>query len=195
MTNGQPTQPDVRDRRSSSGKRLLAVLASIALAALLLGACGSSGPTASSPDGTNADNSSADNLSANVAKAEKFSQCMRAHGVGAFPDPDSSGQLTIDGIANGTSLNPNTPSFRQALNECKDLEPPGFMGSARTPVQQAAALKFAQCMRDNGITNFPDPTPNGPIINVSGAHSIPGFQAAQQKCSAIYAGQLGLPGR
>ena len=52
------------------------------------------------------------------------------------------------------------------------------MGSQRTPAQQEAALKFAQCMRDNGITNFPDPTPNGPIINVNGAHSIPGFEAA-----------------
>ena len=99
---------------------------------------------------------------------------MRTNGMSAFPDPNSSGQLTIDGIANSTSLNPNTPAFQQALSACKDLEPPGFMGTQRTPQQQEAALKFAQCMRDNGITNFPDPTPNGPIINVNGAHSIPG---------------------
>jgi hypothetical protein len=170
------------------------VLAPIALAALLLGACGSSGPAASGSDSTSANNSSANITSASVAKAEKFSQCMRTNGISAFPDPNSSGQLTIDGIANGTSLNPNTPAFQQALSACKDLEPPGFMGSQRTPAQQEAALRFAQCMRDNGITNFPDPTPNGPIINVNGAHSIPGFQAAQQKCSAIYAGQLGLKG-
>ena len=161
----------------------------------MLGACGSSGPAATGSDSTSVNNSSANNTSANVAKAEKFSQCMRTNGISAFPDPNSSGQLTIDGIANGTSLNPNTPAFQQALSVCKDLEPPGFMGSQRTPAQQEAALKFAQCMRDNGITNFPDPTPNGPIINVNGAHSIPGFQAAEQKCSAIYAGQLGLQGR
>ena len=120
---------------------------------------------------------------------------MRTNGISAFPDPNSSGQLTIDGIANGTSLNPNTLAFEQALDACKDLEPAGFMGSQRTPAQQEAALKFAQCMRDDGITNFPDPTSNGPIINVNGARSIPGFEAAEQKCSAKYAGQMGLPSR
>jgi hypothetical protein len=26
---------------------------------------------------------------------------------------------------------------------------------------RAAALAFAQCMRDNGLTNYPDPDPNG----------------------------------
>jgi hypothetical protein len=66
------------------------------------------------------------------------------------------------------------------------------MGTQRTPQQQAAALKFAQCMRNNGISNFPDPSPDGPIINVNGAHSIPGFQAALSKCSAIYSGQMGI---
>jgi hypothetical protein len=66
------------------------------------------------------------------------------------------------------------------------------MGTQRTPQQQAAALKFAQCMRNNGITNFPDPSPDGPIINVNGAHSIPGFQAALSKCSAIYSSQMGI---
>lgn len=165
-------------------------MAPIALAALLLGACGSSGPAT-----TGSGSAGASNTSAEVAKAEKFSQCMRTNGISAFPDPDSSGQLTIDGIANGSSLDPSSPAFQQALSSCKDLEPPGFMGSPRTAAQQAAALMFAHCMRDNGITNFPDPTPNGPLIDVNGAHSIPGFQSAQQKCIAIYAGRLGLQGQ
>jgi hypothetical protein len=173
----------------------LVVLALIALAALLMSACGSNGPAATGSGSTGANNSSANNTSANVAKAEKFSQCMRTNGVSAFPDPDSSGQLTIDGVVNGTALDPNSPGFEQALSACKDLEPPGFTGSTRSPTQQEAALKFAQCMRNNGITNFPDPTANGPIIDVNGARSIPGFQAAEQKCSAIYAGQLGLQGQ
>jgi hypothetical protein len=165
-------------------------VAPIALAALLLGACGSSRPATAGSAGTGANDASA-----KVAAAEKFSQCMRNNGVGAFPDPNSSGQLTIDEIANGTGLNPNTPGFQQALSACKDLEPPGFMGSQRTPAQQEAALKFAECMRNKGITDFPDPTPNGPIIDVSGAHGIPGFEAAQQQCSANLAGQLGPQGR
>ncbi len=96
---------------------------------------------------------------------------------------------------NGSSLNPNTPAFQQALGACKDQEPPGFMGTERTAHQQEVALKFARCMRANGVSDFADPTPDGPLINVNGARSIPGFQAAQAKCSAIYAGQLGLGGQ
>ena len=161
-------------------------MAALVLCALFLDACGSSNPGATGTTGAN-------NASASVAKAEQFSQCMRTNGISAFPDPDSSGQLTIDGIVNGSSLNPNTPTFQQALAACKELEPPGFMGTTRTPAQQTAALAFAQCMRENGVASFPDPSPTGPIINVNGAHSIPGFQAAEQKCSAIYAGRLGLP--
>jgi hypothetical protein len=45
-----------------------------------------------------------------------------------------------------------------------------------------AALKFAQCVRANGVPDFPDPTWNGPLVNVSNGRSIPGLQAARQKC-------------
>jgi hypothetical protein len=169
--------------------RPLAAIALIAVAALV-GACGSKAPAA-----TGTASSGANSTATNLAQAVKFSQCMRANGVSGFPDPDASGQLTIDGVVNGSSLNPNTPAFQQALSACKDLEPPGFMGTERTAQQQEAALEFAQCMRDNGVPDFPDPTPNGPVINVNGANSIPGFQAAKDKCSAIYSGQLGLRGQ
>ena len=67
-------------------------------------------------------------------------------------------------------------------------------GGNGTDSARAKAVKFAECMRNNGVSAFPDPTPNGPIIDVNGAHSIPGFQTALQKCSAIYA-SMGLQGR
>jgi len=165
--------------------RALRPVVVLALSAMvgLISACSSDAPAATGSG------------SANVQQAVKFAQCMRANGVSNFPDPNSSGQLTIDAIANGSGINTNTPAFQQALSACKSLEPSGFMGTQRTPQQQAAALKFAQCMRDNGVSNFPDPSPDGPIINVNGAHSIPGFQAALAKCSAIYSGQMGLQGK
>ena len=131
----------------------------------------------------------------------KFAKCMRANGVREFPDPNASGELTIDGIANGSSLDPSTAAFKQAISACRDLQPPGFTGAKRTPEQQKAALKFAQCMRDNGVKDFPDPTEDGPIIDTSrmpgspGARSIPGFEAAQKKCGAIYAGEMGVKGQ
>jgi hypothetical protein len=109
-------------------------------------------------------------------QAMKFAQCMRDNGVAAFPDPPASGQLTIDAVLNGSSLDPNSAMFKQAINACKDLEPPGFTGTKRTAQQQEAALRFAQCIRDKGVPDFADPTPDGPLINIDG--SKPGLKAA-----------------
>jgi hypothetical protein len=163
-------------------------LAVIALVSVI-GGCGSS-----TPAGTG------NTAAADAQQGVKFAKCMRSNGVSQFPDPGKSGKLTIDGVVNGSSLDPSAPAFEHALSACKDLEPAGFMGSKRSPEQIAAGLKFAQCIRANGVPDFPDPTPNGPLIDTSripsadgrGAHSIPGLQAAAKKCSAIYSGQLGL---
>jgi hypothetical protein len=157
--------------------RPLATVAAIATVALI-SACGSTAPAATSGGGNN------------VAQAVKFAQCMRANGVSQFPDPDASGSLTIDGVVNGSSLDPNSATFQQAISACRDLEPPGFMGHTRSPQQQEAALKFAQCMRANGVPDFPDPTADGPLIDTSRIPSMagkdprsdPGFHAATQKC-------------
>ena len=51
----------------------------------------------------------------------KFTECMRDNGVSAFPDPDASGALTIDGVINGSSLDPSTAAWKQAIGACKDL--------------------------------------------------------------------------
>jgi hypothetical protein len=151
----------------------------------LVSACGSSAPA-----GTGGANSA----TGGAQTAVKFAECMRRNGVGQFPDPDSSGKLTIDGVVNGSSLNPSAPAFKQALNACRDLEPAGFMGRKRSAAEQTVALRFAECMRRNGVKDFADPTPNGPLIDVSGAHSIPGFEAAARKCLAVYRGRLGITG-
>ena len=103
--------------------------------------------------------SGGNNTAANAQKAVKFAECMRSNGVSEFPDPGASGKFTIDAVANGSSLDPSTPAFKQAISACKDLEPAGFMGSKRSPQQQQAALKFAQCIRENGVKDFPDPIP------------------------------------
>jgi hypothetical protein len=168
--------------------RPLATLAAVAMVALI-SACGSNAPAATGGGGNN------------VALAVKFAQCMRANGVSQFPDPDASGALTIDGVINGSSLDPNSAAFQQAISACKNLEPPGFMGPTRSAQQQEAALKFAQCMRDNGVPDFPDPTADGPLIDTTripsmagkDARSDPGFNAALQKCRA-FASAAGVSG-
>ena len=90
---------------------------------------------------------------------------MRANGVSAFPDPNASGELTIDAVANGSSLDTSSAAFEEAMSVCKDLEPPGFTGDKRSPEQQAAALEFAQCIRENGVKDFPDPAHDAPLVD------------------------------
>jgi hypothetical protein len=55
--------------------------------------------------------------------ALKFSQCMRAHGVPNFPDPNFSGggvKMTLRaGGANG--IDPSSPQFRAAQKTCQSL--------------------------------------------------------------------------
>jgi hypothetical protein len=41
-------------------------------------------------------------------KAAQFAECMRANDVRGFPDVDASGQLTVDAVANGSSVDPST---------------------------------------------------------------------------------------
>jgi len=52
-----------------------------------------------------------------------------------------------------------------------------------------AGLKFAQCMRSHGVSNFPDPGSHGGGFQVQLAGgtnpSSPAFQAAQQACQKI----------
>jgi len=133
------------------------------------------------------------------AEAVKFAECMRANGVGAFPDPDASGALTIDAVANGSSLDTNSAAFKRALSACKDLEPSGFTGNQRSPQEQKAALAFAQCIRDNGVRDFPDPSKTDPLVDTNRIPSAatPGgltiLNAAMRKCGQ-YAAAAGVRG-
>jgi hypothetical protein len=204
MTYSAPAQvaaaPDrqcsLLDRGRSSDSRKLRSLAALALIATvaLISACGSKAPAATGT-GSAGPNRNATNLD----KAVNFSQCMRSNGISNFPDPNASGQLTIDAIANGSGVDTNTPAFQQALTACKDLEPPGFTGTERTAQQQEAGLEFAQCVRDNGVPDFPDPTADGPLVDTnripsaatSGGMSL--LHAAMQKCRS-FAAAAGVTG-
>ena len=169
-----------------SGK--LRPLAALAMVALIVAGC-SDEP---------AENGGAGKTNADYENAVKFSECMRDHGVSEFPDPDASGGLTIDGVLNGSSLDPSTPAWKAAIATCKDLQPPGFTGDGkRSAEQQEAALEFAQCIRDNGVKDFPDPVSGEPLVDTNripsaatnGGMTI--LNAAMQKCRDFVRDALG----
>lgn len=111
----------------------------------------------------------------------KFAECMRANGVSDFPDPDASGDFVY-----GVSVSP--AEWQDALSACKDLQPPGTLSAERNPEQQSAALRFAQCVRDNGVRDFPDPVNGEPLVDtmrIPSSGSEAGMRilnAAMEKC-------------
>jgi hypothetical protein len=117
-------------------------------------------------------------------KAVKFAECIRAHGVRDFPDPDAKNQFQY-----GVSVTPAV--WTRATTACKDLQPPGTLSAKRTTKQQSAALRFAQCVRDNGVKDFPDPVNGEPLIDTTKIPSSnqPGgmtiLNAATHKCGGI----------
>ena len=94
--------------------------------------------------------------STNTQKALAYSHCMRSHGVLTFPDPNSSG--TIPKIS-PHQLGVSSTVFQAAQNHCRYLLQNGGSGPSQTQVQQimSGMLKFAQCMRAHGVSNWPDP--------------------------------------
>ncbi len=146
-------------------RRPLAALALIAIVALI-SACGSTAPAGTGTGTGGGGGGGGGTATSNHEKGVKFAKCIRGHGVSNFPDPGP-GKLTIDGIVNGSSLDPSTPAFKQAISACKNLEPAGFTGSKRSPQQMDAALKFAQCIRDNGVNDFPDPVDGQPLVDTN----------------------------
>ena len=160
----------------------LALIATV----VLISACGSSAPA-----GTSTGSSGSNNTAATTQKAAKFAECMRSNGVSKFPDPPASGAFTIDAIANGSSLDTSTPAFTQALSACRELEPTGFTGGKRSAQQTDAALKFAECIRANGVPDFPDPANGQPLVDtnrIPSAATSSGMSilnAAMQKCRGL----------
>jgi hypothetical protein len=164
--------------------RPMAALALVALLGLISAGCGSSAPSdTGSADGTG---TSASKNATAQDKAVKFAECMRASGVPHFPDANAKGEFVF-----GIDVSPAV--WQKAVNACKALQPPGTLSAHRTPQQQTASLRFAQCMRANGVRDFPDAANGEPLINTnripssatSGGMSI--LNAAVQKCRSVLA--------
>ena len=72
-----------------------------------------------------------------------------------------------------------------ALAACGSSSKPSSSGSAGTQ-----ALKYANCMRANGMPNFPDPGSNGALPNPAS----PAFRAAEKACAKLQPVGLHLGG-
>jgi hypothetical protein len=176
-----PLPPASRPARPHRAGLFLTLLA---LLGLLVAACGSGG--SSSDPGSSAPASSGSGPQAGSSSTAQsgqvaFAQCVRAHGVTDFPDPQN-GHFLISGA------DQSNPNFQSAVSACQHLLGPGGIGQGGTS-QSSALLAFAHCMQTHGVPQFPDPSANGALGLPSGVNAnSPSFQKAMQEC------QSDLPG-
>lgn len=129
----------------------------------------------------------------------EFAECMRENGVEDFPDPqiDENGGITI-GIGDGEPgegrpSDVDRETLEVAMQECQPLLPqgggPGEISEEDRAAFQDAMIEYAQCMRDNGIEEYPDPEfSGGGAFQEIGEGVDPNsdeFRAADETCRPI----------
>ena len=159
---GRPRRPEPR--------RAGVLAAGVAGIAVLAAACsGGSASSAGSPGRSN------------YQVAIGYANCMRSHGAPDWPDPNSQGQFLKT-----TSNSADFEAPASAYKACLHLLPNGGqLTAAQQQIVSPLMLRFADCVRSHGITNFPDPTVNAKGVSVD-PHGLdmtsPAFHAAQQAC-------------
>lgn len=129
-----------------------------------------------------------------------FTACMREQGID-FPDIrlDDQGRPVLGDILD--EIDTETVEFRGAIATCASiLTQAGALDLRTDPELQAVIIDqlqdFSQCMRDNGLTSFPDPDPD---FNGTGSPypleliplTDPAFQEATGACQELL-GTLGF---
>jgi hypothetical protein len=112
-------------------------------------------------------------------RGRQFAQCMRDHGVD-MADP-TDGRITVNG-------QPGQEAQLEEAHEACAQYAPGSGGEKADPAAVEQLRAFAQCMRDNGVTAFPDPQPDGGLmINRDMGIDIEGedFKAAEAACDDL----------
>jgi len=110
---------------------------------------------------------------------QNFAECMREQGVD-FPDPDPDG-----GFEGAEDLRDVMEEEPEAVEACQEYLASGEMDT-EDPEFQDALLEFAQCMRDNGVEDMPDPGEDGfgPTLFEEN-QGDPDWDAALEACQSI----------
>jgi hypothetical protein len=108
----------------------------------------------------------------------KFAKCMRDHGIDMEDPKPGEGirlQITPDKVE----------TMKKAQDACKKYLPQkdGATGKERS----TKILEFAQCMRKNGVEDFPDPK-DGRMSMKKELADDPDFEKAQEACQDLMGG-------
>jgi hypothetical protein len=166
-----------------AARRRAALLAMAASIALLASACSNSSTGSTGSD-------SATGQSTAYQKGLAYAQCIRAHGIPDFPDPNSKGQFYVANGSTGSLPNVSKAVASAAAKACQKLVPPSMAQGPPQGGQGAKAtnqgLKFSACMRSHGEPDFPDQASNGSFTLPAGMNAeSPQFQAAEKDCQSL----------
>ncbi|WP_327710987.1 hypothetical protein OG912_22565 [Streptomyces sp. NBC_00464] len=98
-------------------------------------------------------------------RALAYAKCMRENGVTKFPDPKGDGSGVI---GKDSGIDPESPTFKKAMEACKDLTPQGAGPAGGKPIDAAKGRAWAECVRDNGVKDFPDPDSDTGRVDMTG---------------------------
>jgi hypothetical protein len=166
-----------RDRLPRAGT-LAAVLASVALLATGCGGGGGGGKNHAPEGQTNPQR---------YQQALSYSKCMRQNGTPDWPDPGKDGAFPND---NGSLTRiRKSAGYTKASNSCKSLEVTGGIPPAQAQQDFDNLLKYSNCMRQHGVSNFPDPVKDksgvGITIPKGFDESSAQYKAAQKACKSL----------
>ncbi|MFJ6655708.1 hypothetical protein ACIQNG_04995 [Streptomyces sp. NPDC091377] len=114
--------------------------------------------------------------------AQKFAECMRENGVDmADPKPGEGFDLDMDGV--------DRSKAEKAMEACRQYEPVENGANDRVGKETEERLrKYAQCMRKNGVDDFPDPIPGGGLQMDRSLQDDPDFKKADETCKGLLPG-------
>jgi hypothetical protein len=162
----------------TGGKRAVGLGVGMLLLAGLAGCTG--------PGGSQAATTTTTGQQAAAAVLREFVRCARANGMPNLPDLrlDSNGQVSVP---EGTPQPPK--SVERACRSIWERLPASASGeTARPPADMQALLRYARCMREHGVADFPDPQADGrfplpPSIQRQG--KTPRLLRAMQACRRL----------
>jgi hypothetical protein len=178
----------------------LTAAATAAAFCLVASACGgSSGSAVANLPATTAATSTGASTTAETPAAQErdllaFSSCMRRHGVAAFPDPARNDNGSYGFSADVGQLRKLVRGAQKAFNTCAPLLATSGILSARNIEKfQQQMLTYARCMRNHGVSDFPDPNASGRFAGQlkSLDRTTPAFQAAAGTCRPVLSKALG----
>ena len=171
-------------------------MVTVVVGAAMLGGCtGEDDPSIPTAGGSPTGPAGAPDL---YAQEFEFVACMRDQGIADMPDPvpgDTSGRSAVryamDVMGKGSD-----PLFQAALEECMALLPELPDPGPPPPANLEALREFSQCMRDNGLADFPDPPGDNPLYEFSvggGSDPMPAVTMIAGGHGEVVAVNLGDP--